>query len=508
MHANIAEWCIDNRVLFHPLNTRLDNPEETTIDKDVLKHLRNTILRPTEVSTNIFSSAISKTCRGLKELNNNRGRLKHCHPGAFEAGLEGKRKVPPYAPAQSDEDTAVGPVETAFGRDALANLVNTPVLGPNLASMREAYLSQGTPLHPTGQPKIDELTSMTRDGINLRWMLKQEQEMLYPEITSYELAKKGTPMRDIYNDFLRGTDAHLINMAKKLPKKPSDQERKAQRIAKSICQHMEAALGFQIKPIPEDEKNIPANSSPAAKAKAKQAWDASKLAWAQARVVQYPLRGIIDSTFAWRVTFPWSNLVGADPELKRRYAMMDVFECFPTQATKKLKDKHINEMRPFYIPVLVVENKTQPRAESNDLQAMKNQARNQRLFYCVSALRMLSGIQISNFSVIGLATVGQYGTLCAGWWSKDYIPGGSYNIALGDDIDEFTYDLTKGEDILQLMVVIFRLRELGYAVIDLVKDRSLPWIAASKESETLSPWSLASQVEHLGLATKEKGKAK
>ncbi len=47
--AHITEWCIDNRVLFHPLTTRLDHSQETTIDTDVLEHLRNTILRPKEV---------------------------------------------------------------------------------------------------------------------------------------------------------------------------------------------------------------------------------------------------------------------------------------------------------------------------------------------------------------------------------------------------------------------------------------------------------------------------
>ncbi len=66
-------------------------------------------------------------------------------------------------------------------------------------------------------------------------------------------------------------------------------------------------------------------------------------------------------------------------------------------------------------------------------------------------------------------------------------------------MEEFTYDLTKSKDVLQFIIVIFRLLKLGYAVIDLVQKHSLPWIASSKPPQ---PWSLESQVRRLELKPK------
>ncbi len=254
-------------------------------------------------------------------------------------------------------------------------------------------------------------------------VIRQEQPTLYPEISSYNLAvdDKGRPMREIYSDFSEGIESHLDSM-KKTSKGLNDEERIAHRTATNICQHMYDALKFQTTPIPTDEINVSAPSATPG-VEAEQAWDATKLAWAKARVAQYPLRGIMDSTFAWKVKIPWSN----HQLPQTRTAILDALECFSTQAVKQSDDQQVKDKRSLYIPVLVVENKTQPRPhhQSDDLRSMKNQARNQRLLYCVSALRMLSEMQITNFPVIGLATVGQYGTLCAGWWSKDYIVSGS-----------------------------------------------------------------------------------
>ena len=241
---------------------------------------------------------------------------------------------------------------------------------------------------------------------------RQEKFVNYPRINHFDAIKHGHSVSAAYKRTSDTLNKHIKNLEraeKQLSKRSSEVSGRGYQNVIMEMRHAQTAVKSLLDPFPgASDLNIP-SSLKTDKDAAERAWNQSKVAWAEARILQYPRGGIPDSILAWNTGPLWDTVSAHSNTNKETLKKSIPTSEWLTPQSKKGK------VYPFYVPILVVENKKSEDEEDKDL--MK-QARNQRMFYCVSAIRMLSELGIKDFPVIGLATAGELGSFCAAWWSS------------------------------------------------------------------------------------------
>lgn len=125
---------------------------------------------------------------------------------------------------------------------------------------------------------------------------------------------------------------------------------------------------------------------------------------------EYPIEGRVDALLSLRDDDFFSRLIQVfNGNKTRAKSFLNKFRCL------HVKPKNHSYPPPLYIPYFLMEYKKDHKSKGS---SPEQTAHNQRAMYCLSAVRFLEALGITDYTVYGGATSGSTITFCAAWVSS------------------------------------------------------------------------------------------